>query len=419
MGTINGNYRQYKLDNGLTVALQNTPTETFTARLRVNQGAYHEREGEEGLAHLLEHCLATGGSCKYSPEDTDEIMEPWGWNVVTGIGRTILLCSALAEDLGLWLDLTSDQVFRPRFDLDRMWGERQRILREIADCKSHPTHLIDEELRKAVYRGHPKGRFILGKEEVVRSKRLKDIQEFYSRGFCPINMTLMIAGGLPKDIDDLVRRYFSDFRPGKDTTIKFPKLDLLRERKIIHKPAPEAVNHEYPGESSAKIQINYVGPANEEPNEYAVRIMNKILGTRLYQSLGRVSGLAYNTSTGYDGTYNAGELNISASVPASRVDNSIKAIFDQTKKMRKECVGKETVERAKKLVRLELAKSFETNEGHVQAIETLLDYGVTSKGIRAGFNKVTPEMIRDAANKYLPDNDSNNYVLTILDPLKQ
>ena len=39
MAVLNGKFREYKLDNGLYVALQETPTETVAGRLRVNYGA--------------------------------------------------------------------------------------------------------------------------------------------------------------------------------------------------------------------------------------------------------------------------------------------------------------------------------------------------------------------------------------------
>ena len=61
------NYREFTLDNGLFVALQNTPTQTVSGRLRVFQGALHEQPGEEGLAHFLEHTIVNAGSRKYSP----------------------------------------------------------------------------------------------------------------------------------------------------------------------------------------------------------------------------------------------------------------------------------------------------------------------------------------------------------------
>jgi predicted Zn-dependent peptidase len=53
MEIVNGRYREYKLDNGLVVALQNTPTKTVAAKLRVNFGPADEKEGEEGMAHFL------------------------------------------------------------------------------------------------------------------------------------------------------------------------------------------------------------------------------------------------------------------------------------------------------------------------------------------------------------------------------
>ena len=49
MAVINGQFREYKLDNGLVVALQETPTQTIAAKLRVNYGTAHERDGEEKM----------------------------------------------------------------------------------------------------------------------------------------------------------------------------------------------------------------------------------------------------------------------------------------------------------------------------------------------------------------------------------
>jgi len=37
---------EYKLDNGLVVALQNTPTKTVAVKLRVNYGSSYEKNGK-------------------------------------------------------------------------------------------------------------------------------------------------------------------------------------------------------------------------------------------------------------------------------------------------------------------------------------------------------------------------------------
>ena len=51
MAHSNGNYREYKLDNGFNVILQKTPTQTVVGTLRVNYGTIHEEKGENGFTN--------------------------------------------------------------------------------------------------------------------------------------------------------------------------------------------------------------------------------------------------------------------------------------------------------------------------------------------------------------------------------
>src|SRR3989338_9964362 len=102
---FNGDYKEYKLNNGLVVALQSTPTQIVAAKLRVNYGSSHERKGEEGMAHFLEHCLVTGGSEKFDPLTADQIRTSFGYsNAHTSVGRTFSIGQILSEDLETWLE---------------------------------------------------------------------------------------------------------------------------------------------------------------------------------------------------------------------------------------------------------------------------------------------------------------------------
>ncbi len=168
MTILNGNFRQYELDNGLVVALQNTPTQTIAGKLRVNFGAFHEVEGERGLAHFLEHCIFTGGSEKYTADQQEAFFSNLGYlNASTNIGRTSYDTHILSEDLEQCLDYLSDSVFNPEFDNEKFEGERGRVLREIADIKSFENFEQIEEAQKAFYRGHPKSIFVAGDEKVI------------------------------------------------------------------------------------------------------------------------------------------------------------------------------------------------------------------------------------------------------------
>lgn len=424
MTIINGQYREYALDNGLVVALQNTPTQTIVGELIVNYAAYHERKEEEGLAHFLEHCLVTGGSKKYTPKTADYIRNSLGYaNAATQIGRTIFMAKMLSEDIETWLDYISDHTFKPRFDQKRIEGERGRVLREIADAKSNSSYLVNKEFRELFYENHPKGIFVLGRDDkIIKNSDRQKIKKFYSRGFYPNNMALILAGNLPKNIERLIRVSFGSAKPGKDTRVKFPKANTLKGKKIVRRYVPEIRNEENPEESSAQILLacnNF--PVELSPEEYSIYTMNYIFGgnssSPLFENIGLKKGLAYDIRISYDGFYNFGEWLITAKVPAKRIEEATDSIFNEIDKMKKIRVSEDVLNSTKKSARYGIAEEFESNKGHIDAIGRKLDYGITPTDMQDKFDKVTTKDVQEVANKYLPDKENGDYLLYIADPL--
>ncbi len=210
MVIINGNYREFRLDNGLFVALQETPTQTVSGWLNVWHGALNEREGEEGIAHFLEHVLMAGGSQKYAPEKAQEIRGAFGgFNAFTSLDRTFFPVDMLTEDTELFLEYISDTIFSPRFDKTRVEEERQRVLRETADEKSSPSFRDERDCSEAFFgKNSPHIYFILGNEPVVASASAENLRDFHGRGYHPNNMDLVLVGALPKNIEGLVKKNF-------------------------------------------------------------------------------------------------------------------------------------------------------------------------------------------------------------------
>lgn len=424
MTVINGGYKQYELDNGLVVALQNTPTQTVAGKLRVNFGSSHEKSGEEGMAHFLEHCLVTGGSKKYDPVTADEIRDSFGFsNAATNIGRTFFWGNMLTEDLDSWLSYVSDHTLNPRFDKERVNGERERVLREISDSKSNSTYLANQEFNDVFYRGHPKGMPTLGKEKVVKNANLTQIADFHSRGFHPNNMDIILVGGLPDSIEEAVHQYFGTMPRGNNTRKDFPEIKPFIGQKIIHRTATERYNADNPQESSAQLLLASTFPSEPHPDEYAIKTMSTILGggtnSFLFQNMGLKKGLAYNVNTSYTGYYNCGEWNANANVPANRIDEAVDTLFEEIERIKTYRVSEATVNRIKRNAKYNLAKTFESNEGHISAIEGKLDSRLTPESYMEGWNQVTPERVQEVANKYLPNKTKGNYVLYIGDPLKR
>lgn len=424
MSTLNGKFREYKLDNGLHVALQETPTQTIAGRLLVNYGALHEKYGEEGLAHFLEHGFMSGGTQKYDPEQADKIRGTFGsFNAVTLRDRTAIPVDMLAEDLDLYLDFTSGLTAYPRLDAVRVNEERQRVLREIADRKSSPNFRDDRDMKATLFGDHPLCYFVLGKEDVIQNTTPDDLRAFHSRGYNATNMILILVGSLHKDVDDLVAKYFGSMPAGVNTKIELPTARPLTEKVELYRPAPELYNFDNPSTSSAALDLKFLVPPEKSEDYAALQILTNVLGcgttSRLFKGVSQRKGLAYGIGADYDETLNTGVMEVYGKIPSTMQQEAIDAVFEEMNILRSQPVSQEELDRIVRNGRYALGKSLETNEGHVSAIARKIDTGITPEFAMGEWERVTPEKLLEVAQKYLPANrNDGKYVLLVRDPLK-
>lgn len=419
----NPRYTQFKLDNGLVVALQNIPGYMIYAKLNVNYSVFHEKNSEQGMSHFLEHCLVTGGSKNYTPQQANNLRDTGFMNAFTSLGKIQFVADMLTEDFETWLDLTSDHIFNPRFDVQRVEGERKRVQREIADSKSGILYGYQKVFNKLFYGNHPKGKEILGSSQVISNASVNLIKNFHASGFHPNNMDLILVGNLPENTLEIVEKYFGNFTSGKDTRFTFPKLKPLQIREVIRAPLPHCINVENPDESCANISLDFRGPIKQEAEADSVWALNQILGgdvsSRLYQILGLDKGLSYSFGATYDGSYNVGQIAVNAKVPAKRIGSAVDAIFNEIHKLKTELVDEENIQRVKRKARYGLLKTLCSNEGFSHVLENYLEYGLTIDDLIKRYEAITPESVLAVANKYYPDMKTGKYILCVGDPLKK
>ena len=273
-------YQEYKLKNGLKVALLKTPTQTVSCLFRIWHSALYESKKEHGIAHFLEHILVTGGTKKYNPETVKEIIGKFGYfNAYTSLFNIYFQADILKEDLEMLLDLLAEQIFYPRFDKLKINEERQRILREISDIKSHPA-FDDGIIYKENFYGKnsPYIYFVPGDESLLKTFQLKDFEKFHKSGFLPNIMDIIIVGSLPKNIKQLIEKYFGKAEKGKSKRISIPKQKNLTEPVLIESKAPELLNSDNPENSTAHLDIIFIGPNDADENRYLVNFLTHILG---------------------------------------------------------------------------------------------------------------------------------------------
>ena len=424
-------YNEYKLPNGLFVALKATTTQTIYGKLVVHHGALDEHEGEEGLAHFLEHAIIGGGSLNYTPEEslntrdifTYKADKKTGFNSYTLLSKTVFPIDLLKDDLESYLDLISDMVFNPGFDSAKVEEERPIVLKECTDEKKDPAFNEKRAFANVMFKeGSPYLYPISGKEEVITKATIDDLKRFYNRGYNAGNMDLIIAGALPENIEGLIEAKFGDKPAGKRRHFEFPGNHPLDKAAIIYTPAIERYNSKNPQASMAHLGIGLAAPPDTKEDSCATRILTRIFGSdttsRLTKYVSDELDLACSIASRYDGSDKKGVIQIGANVRAITIQESISAIFKVMNDLQEKLVSADEFNRCKRNAIYALAKGFEKNRGHVYAIEKKLYEGVIMEDYLAKMSAVTPGQVREAANKYFAKNrEDEKYVLMLRDPL--
>ena len=408
------------LRNGLQAALLPTDASTLRGRLCVYAGALHEQPGEEGLAHLLEHMLIHGGTRKYSPEEADRRWESLGEKgASTSRSRTIFEAEMLPEDCEPFLNLLSEMAFSPRFDPRRVREQQAVVLQELADLKSNVAFAHNQAYLQALLGDSPQTSFVGGKEDVLRRATPDALAAFYARTYQASNMALLFVGALPPDLPALVERYFEGKPAGRSQRYAFPLITPLPVSTTLHVPAPEFRNKERPSVSSARLSLGMIVLPHLHADHFAFRVLAKELQSRLYEQVRQRQGLAYSPQVYYDGSDNAGVLQVDVGVPSLRQEEAIDAIFGELSSLQRAPLPPEALDRFTRQARYSFAQEDSTPEGQIYRLQTILDHGYTPERFFEQLHRLTPQCIRELACQYLPGGRADpNYVLMIRDPLK-
>ena len=420
-------FREFTLDNGLRVAIQRTPTGTVQGKLRIFHGALHEGEGEEGVAHFLEHVLYAGGGRKFSVDDVARIKRQGKFgevNAHTTTDHTFLPFGLLPEYLEPCLDLVSDVAFFPAFDPAIVERERHAVINEIGDLKTGPEFRDETAFSKALFGEGPFTLFVAGKQEVVWAATGQDLRDFHSRGYHANNMDLIIVGGIPNDTEEIVRRYLEGKPTGSWRKFQFPPVEPLRDRVVMHTNAPDLCNYEKPEDSKAEIRIGFLAPPLTHDDVSAVSFLSTELGagegSRLFERVRNQKQLAYGIGTEYHAADNNAYMEVVAIVSPENVEEAIDAIFEVLEEAKRIPIDDETFEGLRLAIKYHGTKRFETNAARLNAIEQSINTGTPIGYHLANLFRVTQQNVLRMAGKYLPSSrDDRNYVMMIRHPSKE
>jgi len=285
------------LANGMIVYLledHELPLVNMTAY--INVGGIYEPAEKTGLAGITGALIRSGGTGSLLPDQLDAELEFMASGIESGIGDDAgnLSMFTLTKNLDRTLELFADVLIRPAFNEGRFELARKNTREAIRRQNDDPKAIAGREFRRALYEGHPLGR-VVTMETVDRISR-DDLVAFHQRFYRPKGMILGVSGDFRSaEMKAKLEKLFAGWNPedaplpevgAPDTT---PKKQTLLARKQV---------------SQSVIRMGHLGLEKNNPDQYAVRVMDYILGggftSRLTQEIRSNQGLAYHAGSRFD-----------------------------------------------------------------------------------------------------------------------
>ncbi|MEP7348764.1 MAG: insulinase family protein [Sphingorhabdus sp.] len=248
------------LPNGLRYAVKknDVPAGQVSIRVRVDAGALHENDDEQGFAHLIEH-LSFRGSTFVPDGEAKRIWQRFGVtfgsdsNAQTTPTQTVYkldLPNATPEKLDESFKIISGMIRNPRISVDALNAERAIVLAELREG-SGAQLVYSDAIRGHMFQGQRLGnRSTIGTPETLQAADAKRLNAFHDRWYRPENAVVVIAGDVdPATLAALVQKYFSDWKGGgpraPEPDFGKPKADGSLTRVVVEPTLPTTITMAY------------------------------------------------------------------------------------------------------------------------------------------------------------------------------
>jgi predicted Zn-dependent peptidase len=387
---------------------ENPEVPTFDLTILVRTGSMYEPVEKTGLADLTGYLMRNGGVEGMSVKELDERLAYLAGEISVNIGgsRGTVSLFCLSKDIDEGLELLKKVLRSPVFDSEATDRYRADILSEMEQRNASTSDIEAREWQFLMYGDHPCTIPYRRTEQSVNSITQEDMIAFHKRYFFPQNFILAVSGDFKSDeilakLDDMLSGWPSG------------QLNLPTISDQIPDPKPGVYMIKKEDVNQSRIRVGHIGVQRDMPDEYALTVMNDILGgggftSRITRRVRSDEGLAYSTGSTferpvlYPGTFRAWfQTKHATGAFGTRL------IVDEIERIRTEKCEAEIVENSKASFISNLVNPFSSKKNIVNTFAGD-DYTGRPDDYWQNYTKnieaVTPDDVLAAAKKYLhPD----------------
>ncbi len=326
----------------VTVPMPDNPA--VTVLVMAEAGSKYETKEQAGLSHFLEHMLFKGTPRRPKATDISREFDGLGAqsNAFTSHEFTGYYAKADAKHFDAILDILSDMYLNPLFDENEIKKEKGVIIEEIRMYNDLPQERAQYLFMETMYGDQPVGRNITGTEETVQSFTRKQLSDYRSTHYVNSGTTVFVSGSFDeketiKKIEKAFSALSSDAKQGKPGVSESQSAPAIR---TFYKESDQ---------THLVIGVRTFPIADKRDPILAVlsTILGKGMSSRLFAKMRDELGICYYVRASPDSYTDHGNLAISAGVDNARVEEGIRGIIGECKRLKDELVSDAEMKKAK------------------------------------------------------------------------
>jgi len=296
---VGADYR-VKLKSGPVVYLvPSTELPLVNLSISVRTGKYVAPKGKEGLAAAAGGLLASAGTKNRTAEELQERLAFLAARLRSSVGETAgsVSMNLLSKDLDEGMGILREVLTEPRFQQDRLdlFGKQQ-----LSTMKQRNDDSRGLEGRNLLRLGYGENFFRnrIPTKASIESLTQDDLKGFHRDWFHPANFIVAVSGDFERA--DMVRRLNKLFA---NWPFKGKRAPSIPTNKTFAKPGIYIVNKDV---NQGRVSIILPGITRDNPDYYAIQVMNDILGgggftSRITNRVRSDEGLAYSAYSIFPG----------------------------------------------------------------------------------------------------------------------
>lgn len=400
-------YRQTLNNGAVGFFVEDHDLPLVNVSILIRMGSYLDPAGKEGLAFATANQLRSGGTSHYAADVFDEEADFLAASISSAGGSTSGSASVnfMTKDTDKALELFFDMLRNPVFQQDQLDLYKNRLMQGM-ERRNDRTDEIESREWNRLLNGAKHFSTQQSTKASIASLTREDLIDFHKKYYHPGNFILAVSGDFTTA--EMKAKLESAMAGWKTSGVEVPKIPTPD-----YTPVPGVYLVNKPDVNQGRVSIGHLGIMRGNPDEYAIEMMNEILGgsgftSRIMSRVRSDEGLAYDAGSIFTaGIYYDGQFRAAFQSKSATAARAAQIVLDQIGRVRDEAVNAEELQTVKNQAIEVFPRIFASASAIAQTFardeftERAPDYWDT---YRDKVKAVTVEDVQRVARKYLhPD----------------